>query len=349
MKKIILGILILNLIVVGKDCVSFKKIDPTNRFVLIVDVSGSMSGNPIQDAKTGLLKFVEAMGKNDQAALLTFNDQIRTSQSMTSNKKDLKRAINILSPSGGTHLYDALAAAMNFSKKMNKKTAFVLLSDGVDGGSKFNHTHIKSMVGHEGVAFYAIGLGNVDSRTLQTIANKTSGKFTHTNQSSELKEIYQNTLKLYHKVHSIQDIEYSQVLVHSMPSGRPITIDEKQVGNTPRIINRLELGEHKVTIQFEQGPWECESNYPSNVRGYIRARASEVDKSIAITTTPHGSAVFIDDDYQGKSSNFALRQSTDRKKGFFKKESKSKDYSKELVIGNVPKGRHKLTVVPFPN
>ncbi|MBT7790008.1 MAG: VWA domain-containing protein [Calditrichaeota bacterium] len=348
MKKIIFVILILNLTLTGRDCVSFKKIDPTNRFVLIVDVSGSMSGNPIQNAKAGLLKFVDAMGKNDQAALLMFNDKIITGQSLTSNKHDLKRAINKLSASGGTHLYDAIAAAMNFSKKMNKKTAFVLLSDGVDGGSKFNHTHIKSMVGYEGVAFYAIGLGKVDSKTLQTIANKTSGKFTHTNQSDELKDIYQNTLKLYQKVHG-GTANTAQVLVHSMPGGRPILIDGKRVGFTPKKIYGIEPGEHKLTVQFENGPWNCESNYPSNFRGYIKAHASEVDKSIAITTTPHGSAVFLDGEYQGKSSSFALGKTTDRKKGLFKKKLKSKEFSKELVIENVPKGKHQLSVVPFPN
>ena len=36
-----------------RDCATFTPIVPETKFILVVDVSGSMSGEPLKDAKKG--------------------------------------------------------------------------------------------------------------------------------------------------------------------------------------------------------------------------------------------------------------------------------------------------------
>jgi uncharacterized protein YegL len=329
------------------NCINFSPIENTTRFLLVVDVSGSMNGQPLDDAKSGLTSFISKMEDSDEAALVTFSDQITIHQSMTDNQDELRRGVRSMRSGGGTHLYDAVAKAIVMSKSYKGNTAIVLLTDGQDGGSHFSAVHIESMVGYHGVAFYGIGLGNVDAKSLRTIATKTGGEFDVTPNSNELKRIYQSTLKVYKKKYRNSTEQTSHLKIHSMPGGRPVTLDGKTLGKTPLKISNISPGDHSISILFDSGPWRCESELPAGMLGQIAASESDVDKNVAILSIPHGCAVFLDDQFQGYTSNF-LEKSTTSSKGFiFKKKKTVVDYSRELILENVPKGKHIISIIPF--
>ena len=329
------------------NCTTFSPIVNTTRFILVVDVSGSMYGKPLDDAKLGLNAFVDQMEPGDEAALLAFSDDIYMTQAMTSDVNRLRKGIQSLQTIGGTHLYDAVAKAIDLSKNYSEKTAIVLLTDGQDGGSKFTARNIESMVAYHGIAFYAIGLGSVDDQALKTLAKKTSGEFDPTPNSSDLQKLYANTMRVYKKKHVSGGEDTAQLLVHSMPGGRPVFLDGQNFGKTPLKIINIQPGEHTVRVQFDVGPWECKSSYSAGKLGKVTAIESEVNKNIAVISIPHGTAVFLDEEFQGYTSNFAEKSTTETKGFLFKRTETTVDYSRELIIENVPKGKHILTLVPF--
>jgi len=350
MKKIIaLLILLIGLSQAQSNCINFTPIMHTTRFILVVDVSGSMNGDPINDAKMGLMAFVDRMDNTDAAAIITFSDYVSLSQSMTKNKGTLKNTIRNIKSGGGTHLYDAVAKAINISKSYNEKIAIILLSDGQDGGSQFTARNIESMVGYHGVAFYGIGLGGVNEKALKTLADKTSGQLKLTPNSHELRHIYEQTLDVYKLNHVSNISSTGQLLVHSMPAGKSVFMEGREFGKTPLKIMNIAPGEYEVSVKFDAGPWTCNSKFQAGKMGFIKAYESEVDKNIAVITVPHGSAVFLDDEFQGYTSNFKTKVETETTGFIFKKKTKHVDYSEELILENVPKGKHILSIVPFSN
>ena len=348
MKKLItLLFLCGGLLQAQTSCINFSPIINTTRFILVVDVSGSMNGNPIEDAKKGLIAFVDRMDNSDAAAMITFNHSVSLPQTMTTNKGTLKNAIHQIQSGGGTHLYDAVAKAINISKSYNEKVAIILLSDGQDGGSQFTARNIESMVGYHGVAFYGIGLGSVNEKALKTLADKTSGQLKLTPNSHELRHIYEQTLDVYKLNHVSNVSTTGQLLVHSMPAGKSVFMEGHEFGKTPLKISNISPGEYEIKVMFDAGPWKCTGKFQAGKAGFVKAIESEVDKNIAVITIPHGSAVFLDDEFQGYASDVKTKVETEMTGFIFKKKTKHVDYSKELILENVPRGKHVLTIVPF--
>ena len=348
MRKLLSALMIIaSYLQAQPTCVTFSKIEYTTRFILVVDVSGSMNGKPLKDAKVGVSNFINQMDVNDAAALLTFSDEIKIAHSMTNNNSSLLNKVKQMSSGGSTHLFDALAKAIDISKGYKEKVAVVLLTDGRDSGSQFTAKNIESMVGYHGIAFYALGLGDVDQNTLKTLAQKTTGAYDHTPNSSELKNLYRKTMNVYKTKHIISSHQTAQLKVYSMPGGKSVTLDGKYVGKSPLKIINIQPGEHNIEVAFDGGNWQCKGRFQAGELGQIRAMESDVSKNIAVMSVPHGSAVFLDEEFQGYTSSFLVKSNTVTKGLIFKKQEKTMDYSRELIIENVPRGEHTISLVPF--
>ena len=330
-------------------CVNYSPIINETRFVLVVDVSGSMSGQPLKDAKAGLKAFVNRMKSADAAALITFNTSVTISHPMTKKSGDLAKTIDALEARGGTHIYDAVARALEMCKGYEESSAIVLFTDGNDGGSKFTPVQIESMIGFQGSAFYAIGLGQIDKQALTTLAQKASGEFEATATSAALKQLYEKTMDIYKSKHVNNRNKMSEIQVHSMPAQKKILIDGKYQGRTPLKISNISPGEHEISVVFDRGEWTCNTSMKAGMLGEVFAVESEVTKNIAVLSIPHGSAVFLDDDFQGYTSDVGLRATGEKPGGIFKRIKSVPDYSQELILQHVPVGQHVLTVIPFGN
>jgi uncharacterized protein YegL len=349
--KYFLGIFLfaVTIIQAQTSCINYSQINTETRFVLVVDVSGSMSGQPLQDAKAGLKTFVNKMESSDLASLISFNTSVTVSCQMTNKKEDLSEVIDALEAGGGTHIYDAVAKAVEMCKGYEENSAVVLFTDGQDGGSMFTPKQIESMIGYHGSAFYAIGLGQIDKKALRSLAGKASGEFEFASSSNVLKELYKKTMNIYKTKHVNNFSKTSQIQVHSMPANKIVHIDGEILGRTPLKISNISPGEHEISVVFDSGKWNCESTMQAGMLGELIAIESEVTKNIAILSIPHGSAVFLDDDFQGYTSDVGAR-ATKKKTGLiFKRTKSTPDYSRELIIKHVPIGKHVLTIVPFAN
>jgi VWFA-related protein len=161
--------------------------DPMSVIVLL-DTSGSMSGTPLDQAKTAAKQFIDTLGVNDEVALYSFNLTVTNhTGGFTPDKGAIKNLIGsseiaVPKKDQWTCLYDALYEAGNLAiKRLQGRGAIIVLSDGGDigPGKKQCSTHnlgdvVKKANGTL-VPIYTIGLGNADLTTLQALADQTGG------------------------------------------------------------------------------------------------------------------------------------------------------------------------------
>ena len=74
---------------------------------LVLDTSGSMAGDKIDDAKSALDRFVyDLLDQRDEVFLYRFSDHPVFVQGWTSDRALLSRALGRVAPDGGTAMYD---------------------------------------------------------------------------------------------------------------------------------------------------------------------------------------------------------------------------------------------------
>src|SRR5437868_1070493 len=79
--------------------------------ILVLDTSGSMSGDAMGAEKSAAISFVESLRPQDQVGVIAFSTEVRTVQGLTEDKDAASAAIQGLVAGGNTALYDALYAS----------------------------------------------------------------------------------------------------------------------------------------------------------------------------------------------------------------------------------------------
>jgi VWFA-related protein len=100
--------------------------------VLLLDVSASMTGDPLRTALDGGRAFVAAMHPRDEVKLLLFSDRLRQETPFTNVPAVLDVGLQGASAGGGTALNDALYLALARLESHSGRKVVVLLSDGID-------------------------------------------------------------------------------------------------------------------------------------------------------------------------------------------------------------------------
>ncbi|MEP6706478.1 MAG: VWA domain-containing protein [Pyrinomonadaceae bacterium] len=104
--------------------------------VLLLDLSGSAAGK-LDLIRTSARRFVEAAPPADRIGIVTFTDVPRVAAPLTSDRRQLKKAIEqIKKPSGGTNFWDALRYVLEVfpaeAAQSHRRRAVVVMTDGVD-------------------------------------------------------------------------------------------------------------------------------------------------------------------------------------------------------------------------
>ncbi|UCD07036.1 MAG: VWA domain-containing protein, partial [Candidatus Aenigmatarchaeota archaeon] len=193
----------------GEVCDGFYPVD----VVLVFDNSGSMDDDgwddnisdwqPIGDAKIAAKVFVDILGSNDKAGLVSFNTVATLEQGLTFDKNAVKTAIDGMSAGGWTNMSQGIDFA-NEELINNGRTdtpwVEVLLSDGNNNCGMENppadcHQRVfdsAQEAAGNGIVIYTIALGNNSNQSLmEEIANITGGKSYYAPDSEDLEEIYE--------------------------------------------------------------------------------------------------------------------------------------------------------------
>jgi VWFA-related protein len=119
-----------------------------------------MNGEKMAAARATLDRFVyELLDKDDEIFIYRFSDYPTLLQGWTSDRQQLSRAINRLSPDGGTAMYDAVAEAIPLAESgKHRKRAIVVISDGNDTSSETTIGELKQLIRESEVMVYAVGI-----------------------------------------------------------------------------------------------------------------------------------------------------------------------------------------------
>ncbi len=104
---------------------------------ILVDISDSMYGKRIADARAALDRFVlDLLGPHDEAFLLVFNHAPRLIAPWTFPPPGLAHQLDDVKPFGGTAVYDAVVASLPLlGSRRNQRCGLVIVSDGEDNSS----------------------------------------------------------------------------------------------------------------------------------------------------------------------------------------------------------------------
>jgi Ca-activated chloride channel homolog len=166
-----------------QNIVSFHHVDIPVSMGIVIDNSGSMreKRNKVNQAA---LNLVRSSNPGDEVCIVNFNDEYYLDQDFTNNLLLLKEALEKISQSGGTALYDAVVASAEHLRRFGRleKKVLFLVTDGEDNASTDNlEQAVKQLQGENGASVYAIGiLGDEEHpkrarRALEIIAQRTGG------------------------------------------------------------------------------------------------------------------------------------------------------------------------------
>jgi Ca-activated chloride channel family protein len=157
--------------------------------ILTLDRSGSMKGEPMDEAKAGAIQFIQSMKPRDQLEVVVFNDKVTSLTNLCYIRECGENAVEKLSglfASGETALYDAVSMSYNTlleygKKNPNRRYAVMLLTDGDDTSSIMNrHDFLDSLPKSEEIdvpEIYTIAYGpEADKDLLAQISNRTNAR-----------------------------------------------------------------------------------------------------------------------------------------------------------------------------
>lgn len=127
---------------------------------IVLDTSGSMSGEKIHAAESALNRFLyDLLDAGDEIFLSAFSDRVQLLQGWTSDRRILSEALARMSTGGGTALYDAVAQAVPVAAEgQHQKKALVVISDGNDTSSRTTVADLREQIRQSNILVYAIGI-----------------------------------------------------------------------------------------------------------------------------------------------------------------------------------------------
>jgi Ca-activated chloride channel family protein len=135
---------------------------------LVIDRSGSMSGQPLETAKECAVRIVKGLRPDDRISIVTFDDAINVVQPLVAvgDAKDIEARVRSIHSGGSTNLFggweEGAKQLAPFVKK-ERIARVILLSDGQANQGLINEseifTHVAKLAG-TGITTSTIGLGH---------------------------------------------------------------------------------------------------------------------------------------------------------------------------------------------
>ncbi len=137
----------------------FATYDEPLSIAVLLDTSGSTQGKALERIKLAAKNFVDLLNPTDQCLISTFDSQVNILSDFTSDKKELKKAVDKVQTASkdGTVLFQAISdlSQKSFPKAKNRKV-IVLLSDGKDFGSTVKRLELIQQLEESDVLIYSI-------------------------------------------------------------------------------------------------------------------------------------------------------------------------------------------------
>lgn len=174
---------------------------------LVIDMSGSMAGPKIDNARGAGQKLLARLADGDVFSFITFNDSVSEPVPPTildrNARPAIHRVIGSVQPVGGTNMFDGLRLAENRvggSPPTHPVRRIVMISDGMANVGPSSPEALGAVAARgadNGVQVSAIGVGaDYDERTLNALAVRSSGRLYHIDEPSQMAAILDREMGL---------------------------------------------------------------------------------------------------------------------------------------------------------
>jgi len=209
---------------------------PVEMFYMI-DISGSMAGTSIEQARGALLAALDRLRPIDRFGILAFNHTYQEFsaeplQATAENVAAGRRYVQHLEAGGGTEMLPALMHLMTKPTTPDHLRTIILLTDGDLGNEEQIFAAMRTDLG--GARLYTVGIGSAPNVFLASkMAQFGRGTFTHIADNSELKE---QMMRLFATIEtpvltdvkvSFEGVEVANMFPEKVPdlfAGQPLVI-----------------------------------------------------------------------------------------------------------------------------
>lgn len=276
---------------------STQFIQKSHHVSLVIDCSGSMYGEPLDDAKNAAIQAVRTLSPNDLVSIVAFESEATVVLSATpANASNIPNVINSLMSGGGTAMYDGIDKSFDLLQRFitpNTTNKLMLFTDGEPTIGPDDKEIIKKCkeIRNAGISVDVFGIGiDYNENLTKSIAEAGGGKWEHVEntkdlqttvmlQMTEMKKTVISNPQL--ELSLMQGAELAEAAIIT-PTYQKIDLNEHQMSG-----NKVSFGIKDIIINQSQtivmriSVPPIQSTQPSSL---VTARIKEGNQEIAIAT-----------------------------------------------------------------
>ena len=167
--------------------------------VLAIDVSGSME-HALDDVKLAVKQLLSKLRPGDAATIIGFNDTMFLAAEREKDQKAREDAVDLLTPWGGTSLYDATVSAIDLAGHDGGRKGIVIFSDGDDRNSITSRETATARVQASDAMLYTVGFGGGATvpglkLKLEQYARETGGRAFFPQRTQDLNRVFDDIVE----------------------------------------------------------------------------------------------------------------------------------------------------------
>lgn len=155
--------------------------------VVAVDVSGSMEGEPMAQAKTAIADLLATLPPDVPVSLVSFGPSAVIQHAFSTDRASLQAAVDGLIAAGGTALFDGIDRSIAQLASRSGTSALVVLADGADSASTSTADDIVERLSSTPIATSIVALQTPDQDlgALQSVADAAGGEVVAVDQAAD--------------------------------------------------------------------------------------------------------------------------------------------------------------------
>ena len=226
----------------------FAKVPP-RELVFLVDVSGSMSGEPMAKVKAAMRHFFQRSKPNDTFQVITFSNQVNKlfETSVSATEENIASALTFIQQihgGGGTEMLAGIKAVLNAPVDPERVRIVVMLTDGYIGNEEQIIAEVRRRAG-DAIRFWTIGIGSSPNRFLiDGVAKQGGGMSGVLDLNTNPKELVTQVVERIHRAQLAHiQMDWKQLTVYET---YPRRIPELWAGRPVILFGRYAAGGHAV-------------------------------------------------------------------------------------------------------
>lgn len=259
---------------------------------MVADVSGSMDGAPLAEAKNIMINFINSVqfDAGDLVELTSFSTGVRLEQEFCDDPNVLTNDINALYTDDMTSLYDALYTAVERVATQTGARCVIAFTDGNDNYSNCTPQDVIDVAKRYHIPVFIIGIGSVNSNDPSQIAAQTGGAYYNINTVDSMQSIYDEIYQMEKELYlvefedntgaTVKDTAQIEAGYHSLEYGGKCSYSY-----TPNVL----LNPNSTSI-YQDGPEAVVERYLKNFPQAV----TDSDFSLIADCMKQGSAIYTE-------------------------------------------------------